>query len=151
MASRTSKRLLKPTQFACYQNETDAYRSNAQTADLDEQRNDCTPEHGEMIRRVDGDEPVTQTALVEVNSASMGVTCAPSRTDTGSISNAAPARITSAKPAAIRRPGRLPFDEIHLFDLAYKIFYGMFCRNDHASCEESSQIAPRPRQVKKGT
>jgi len=49
--------------------------------------------------------PVTQTALVEVNSASMGVTCAPSRTDTGSISNAAPARITSAKPAAIRRPG----------------------------------------------
>ena len=27
------------------------------------------------------------------------------RQDTGSISNAAPARITSAKPAAIRRPG----------------------------------------------
>ena len=57
MASRTSKRLFETYAFACYQNETDAYRSNAQTADLDEQGNDCTPEHGEMIRRVDGDEP----------------------------------------------------------------------------------------------
>ena len=49
--------------------------------------------------------PVTHTALVEVNSASMKRTVCPGRTQMGSISKSEPIRITSAKPAAISRPG----------------------------------------------
>ena len=49
--------------------------------------------------------PVTQTALVAVNSASSGVTYAPGCTAKGSISSAAPHKISSANPAAMIRAG----------------------------------------------
>ena len=49
--------------------------------------------------------PVTQTALVAVNSASSGPTCAPGCTANGSISSAAPSKISSAKPTAMMRAG----------------------------------------------
>ena len=49
--------------------------------------------------------PVTQTALVEVNSASMYATSTPGRMEMGSIKRALPIRITAAKPRAMSRPG----------------------------------------------
>ena len=49
--------------------------------------------------------PVTQTALVAVNSESSGVKVCPGLTEQGSNSSPAPSRMTSANPAAIMRPG----------------------------------------------
>ena len=49
--------------------------------------------------------PVTQTALVDVNSASITLTSAPSFTEHGRRSKKAPSKITTANPVVIRRPG----------------------------------------------
>ena len=53
--------------------------------------------------------PVTQTALVEVNSASTKPTSMSDFMDTGKRSKKVPNRITAAKPKAISRPGGSPF------------------------------------------
>ena len=49
--------------------------------------------------------PVTHTALVEVNRASIKLTLASSRTETGRSSKRVPSRITRAKPTAMSLPG----------------------------------------------
>ena len=53
--------------------------------------------------------PVTQTALVEVKSAFSGVICTPGCTENGSMSSAAPQRISTAKPMAMIRAGGCVF------------------------------------------
>ena len=49
--------------------------------------------------------PVTHTALVEVNRASIKLTVASSRTEIGRSSSPVPRRITRAKPTTMSRPG----------------------------------------------
>ena len=49
--------------------------------------------------------PVTQTALVDVKSASTNVTVAPSFTEHGSKSSRAPMKITMANPDVMTSPG----------------------------------------------
>ena len=138
--------------FACYQNETDAYRSNAQTADLDEQRNDCTPEHGEMIRRVDGDEPCNTDRAGGseqcINGGDLRAVSNRYRKHQQCGSGEDHQRETCGNQAA----RRLPFDEIHLFDLAFtKYFTECFAEMITPPVRRAARSLRRPRQVKKGT
>ena len=58
--------------------------------------------------------PVTQTALVAVNRASSGAMCSPGCTAKGSISSAAPHKISSAKPSAMIRAGGWVFKNFEI-------------------------------------